>query len=429
MGHARKEGGQRGDAACLGAPAGDPVDVVEAGQGAGGGGGVGGFAVVHERHLADFGHGLLAMRQAGEALEGPGQVLAGQAQGADGPIGGGGVLPVVDAQQRAQTGDVHDLQGRGTGLVGQHAAFRDIDATFDAPASGHRQNAAPAPARQFGVNAPADIVVDAQNGDLRRGAAREDARFRGDVVGEAAMALQMVGRDVEQHGHVADQRAHEVELEGGDFQHIDAFGGQRRQIQHRRADIAAQPHAQAGSPDQMGDQRGSGGFAVGAGHPHHPAGRARAREQLHIPEDLDPGGERAGDQGMGRGMGERDAGAEHQGYEVVPFDAVEIGQRHAQRGGVAAAGRIVVPGVDRGAAGRQRQRSGNTGTAQAEDGHGGAGVARKVDHRPISASAWRGRPAPAQWRRSRSGSRSSARPSPSFRSGGGSAPCGRRVCR
>ena len=84
-----------------------------------------------------------------------------------------------------------------------------------------------------------------------------------------------------------------LDLEGGKLDDIGEVGGERLEIEHRLADIAAKRHALARGFEKMGGERGRGGFAVGAGDDHDLAGRRVARplaeEQLDIADHLDAG--------------------------------------------------------------------------------------------------------------------------------------------
>ena len=285
------------------------------------------------------------MRQTGEGLERLGDRAAGNAQRTHRSIGRSRVLPVVNTQQGADLGQVDNLGRLLVGVVDQDAVL-DIDATGHTPLHRNRNDLAAAAAGKLGVDAAADVVVDADNRSLRRSPAREDAGLGRDVVREVTVALDVVRRDVEQHRDVAHQRADQVELEGGELQHVDAVLLQRLEIEHGNADVAAELHLAARRLQQMRGKRAGCRLAVGTGDAHDPARRARAGKELHVADHLDAGGQRARDQGMGRGMGQRHAGRKHQGAEAVPFDPVEVVERDALFGSVSAARGIVVPGAD-----------------------------------------------------------------------------------
>ena len=85
----------------------------------------------------------------------------------------------------------------------------------------------------------------------------------------------------------------ELDLEGGKLDDIGEVGGERLQVEHRLADIAAKRHALARGFEKMGGECGRGGFAVGAGDDYDLAGRRAERplteEQLDIADHLNAG--------------------------------------------------------------------------------------------------------------------------------------------
>ena len=116
-------------------------------------------------------------------------------------------------------------------------------------------------------------------------------RLDAGIVLERAVAVEMVGRDVEQRRGVGREPRRKLDLEGGKLEHISEIGGERFEIEHRLADIAAERHALSRRLEKMRGERGRGGFAVGAGDDHHLARRRVARplaeEQLDIADHLD----------------------------------------------------------------------------------------------------------------------------------------------
>ena len=69
--------------------------------------------------------------------------------------------------------------------------------------------------------------------------AGEDLRLGCDVTRHPAMAVEMVGRDVEQHGDPAGERGRQLELVGRKLEHVAAVMAERRQAERGLADIAA----------------------------------------------------------------------------------------------------------------------------------------------------------------------------------------------
>ncbi len=60
------------------------------------------------------------------------------------------------------------------------------------------------------------------------------------------MPVEMVGRDVKQRRGVGCDPRRKLDLEGGKLDDISEVGGERFEIEHRLADIAAKRHALAG---------------------------------------------------------------------------------------------------------------------------------------------------------------------------------------
>ena len=85
----------------------------------------------------------------------------------------------------------------------------------------------------------------------------------------------------------------EVDLEGGDLDHVVAAHPRRIERQDRRADIAAELHVALRRRQEMRDQRRRGRLAVGAGD--RDEGRVGdvppplAAEELDVADDLDAG--------------------------------------------------------------------------------------------------------------------------------------------
>src|SRR5437899_160081 len=115
-------GGKRFDAALFGQPAGDPVDIFVAGQRFGGRIGVRGFRVIDVSNPLDRRDELLAVRQAWEGVKTRRRRLGGDAGMMNRGIGGGGVLPIMDAGQARETGHLEDAGALAFGVVDQTAA-------------------------------------------------------------------------------------------------------------------------------------------------------------------------------------------------------------------------------------------------------------------------------------------------------------------
>jgi hypothetical protein len=90
------------------------------------------------------------------------------------------------------------------------------------------------------------LVIDRADGDIARRLAGEDPGLDGGVACHAAMAVEMVGRQVHQDRRIGLEAWREVDLIGGELEDIDAAGSGRRQLKHRGADVAADMGIEAG---------------------------------------------------------------------------------------------------------------------------------------------------------------------------------------
>ena len=176
------------------------------------------------------------------------------------------------------------------------------------------------------------LVVDGDHG--RAGIGDQTLLDRG-IGFERAVAVEVVGRDVEQHADGRIEARRQVDLEGRALDHMEAAAAGRLQRQDRLADIAAKRHLAAGGGDEMGDQRRRRRLAVGAGDGDERRLRAMApplaAEQLDVADDLDAGGLGADHRPVRRRMGERHARRQHQRREALPVGDVQIDDRRCRR--------------------------------------------------------------------------------------------------
>ena len=94
----------------------------------------------------------------------------------------------------------------------------------------------------------------------------EDALLGERVVLESAVAVEMVGRDVEDDGDVGVELLSAFELKAGDFEDGPGVVGAFVDEGHDgHADVAADQRGKSGFLEDFAEQRGGGGFAVGAG--------------------------------------------------------------------------------------------------------------------------------------------------------------------
>ena len=109
-------------------------------------------------------------------------------------------------------------------------------------------------------------IVGVENAEVVLVLLGEDALLGESVVLEGAVAIEVVGRDVEDDGDCGMELLGGFELEAGDFEDgPGVVGAVVDQRDDRDADVAADQRGQAGLLQDFADQRGGGGLAVGAG--------------------------------------------------------------------------------------------------------------------------------------------------------------------
>src|SRR5690606_27584603 len=104
----------------------------------------------------------------------------------------------------------------------------------------------------------------ANGGNSTLGRVLEDPPLGRDIALHAAVAVQVVGRDIGQDGDVGGEAGGQVQLIAGDLDDIDLDLGGRRQGQDADAEIAADGDLEPGLFQHPADQGGGGGLAVGA---------------------------------------------------------------------------------------------------------------------------------------------------------------------
>ena len=235
-----------------------------------------------------------------------------------GGIGGGGVLPIVHAGQPLGLGQIEHPDRLRAGRVDQPAAI-GINPAARGLHYRDRHDCGGAGAPQLVGDRTADRVVDADNRGSGRALMRENAPFCGDIARHPAMPVEMVWRDVEQHGDIEGERVDQLELKRAGFEDIGAVAAERRQRQSRRAEIAADLHLPPCGGQNVADQRRRRRFAVGAGDPDIACIGPRPAEQLDIADDFGAGRAGACHDGMRRGMEVRNAGRQHQRRDLPPI--------------------------------------------------------------------------------------------------------------
>jgi hypothetical protein len=188
------------------------------------------------------------------------------------------------------------------------------------------------------------------------------------------MAIEVIGREVEQHRDPRVERIRRLELEAADLDDVQRGGRRLRDLRGKRgAQVAARRHVEPGVAENPRGQRGRRGLALGARNGDDPASEPAAC-QLDLADHRHPGSAC----GVDRFLRRRDPRTQHEelrrreqvsamrtGFEgdakrqqprgVV--NRIEVGERHA-----------------RAARGQQL-------------GRGSPASARADDHRPFSLNA------------------------------------------
>lgn len=353
-----EEWGEGGIVAALVFAAEDEVDAaVEGEQGLLGGVDVGGLAVVVVINAADVADELQAVLDGLEGLHGLADGFGGDAGEACGGDGGEDVFDVVRAAQ-VDVGEGEDRFGcAGFGGEEDDAVAVDEGALFDAADAAEPED--------LGVGLGGDhlgrFVFGVEDEEVGGGLVFGDASLGGGVVLEVAVAVQVVGCDVEHEGDVGVEAADGFELEGGDFEDVPGAGGAEfDEIDNGEADVATDEGLPLGVGEDMAEQRGGGGFAIGAGD-----GDDVSLERLGGEFELAQQRCAEAENLLDLRRGERDAGGEDD--EVLAAEgehAVAAGFDH--HAGFEEGGDFVGEGV--GGAG---VRDGDTGTTLAEEERGG----------------------------------------------------------
>ena len=217
-----------------------------------------------------------------------------------------------------------------------------------------------------GADAPRDgplrdcIAITVIGADNRRARVSENRLLHRRVVFKPAMAVDMVRRDVEQDRGVRVEAWRQVELEARKLDHIMAAVRERRQVEHRLADIAAKHRVFANRGEDVMRERCCGGFAVRASDGDHLCRGARsfalADENLGVADNLDA--VLAGELHcpMRLGMGEWHAGRQRQRIDGAPIRLAQIAKRQSSSPRRLAPALAVVPGQNLRPARQQRPR-------------------------------------------------------------------------
>ncbi|TPW04458.1 MAG: hypothetical protein FD124_2601 [Alphaproteobacteria bacterium] len=174
------------------------------------------------------------------------------------------------------------------------------------------------------------------------------------------MPVEVVRREVQEHRHRAAQAFLKIELIGGELQHVVGARVQRLEIEHARADIAADAHIAARGLQDVADQRRCGGLSVRAGDADDLRAAMRgqrvhgAGEEFDVADDRHADGAREFDHAVRTRMRQRHARREHERREPAPVAGVDVGEDNPFLLGVRACGLVVVPRMHVGGAREER---------------------------------------------------------------------------
>ena len=133
-------------------------------------------------------------------------------------------------------------------------------------------------------------IVDVQHGEVFRPLRGEQPRLGRRVGLHVGVAIQVIGRDVQQHPHPRAEPLGGLQLEARRLDHHEPPLGRRaaHRLGQRRAQVATDERGVPGGRQHLPAQRGGGRLAVGAGDGHHRRPH-EARRQLQLARDRHPG--------------------------------------------------------------------------------------------------------------------------------------------
>ena len=307
--------------------------------------------------------------------------------------GTGRVLCIVVARQGEHVGEV-DRVAVG---IDQHAGAVG-NAVGDRPIERHRNAGDAGTRRHLALDGARRLVLGADHGAIAGALPGKDVLLGGHVARNIAMAIDMVRRDVEPHRDVGVEGLQQLELVGGELQHVEAALAERREIERTAADIAADFAARTGLLEDVADQRRRRRLAVGACDGDELRLWLRPGQQFDIADDRLAGGARHDRDGMRRRQRAGNARADHERRDSRPIDRHRIGDpgsglcRRVTRRGTVVPGDTIDSGCTEGAHGRQAgaREPQHDERRTLEDG--------EIDHPFTGASGSPGRPSP-EWRR------------------------------
>ena len=254
---------------------------VEGPQRGGGGGDVGRLRVVHVGDPADLGDSLEPVGDAPEAAQAAHDGIAIDPRRKGDRGDGHGVAQVVLAGERKLGGGeqravgVKDLAaGKADRAIGPGRARLD-------PVRRRRRPAGQIETREGGI-------VGVDHGDVARPLIGEDPQLRAEVVSERAVAVEVIGTEVEQHGDLRGEGLGVLELEGRALADDRRAGIERTGHRgERRTHVAGQ---RMGLPGRLADGTepfSHGRLAVRAGYGEEAVGQ-QAPAELELADHRQP---------------------------------------------------------------------------------------------------------------------------------------------
>ena len=173
------------------------------------------------------------------------------------------------------------------------------------------------------------------------------------------MAVQMIGRDVEDQRDFGFESYHRFELKAGEFQDDRGAGrGLCHQVRDGYADVAADKRGTPGVLEDVADKRGGGGLTIGAGDADD-----MALQLLRGKFEFAGNASAPGSGAFENRQFQRDAGRLNEQVEAIGIGLELGGLREIGLGGL----RAVIGDDNMGAPRAQEFRGGQTGLAAADD--------------------------------------------------------------
>ena len=206
-------------------------------------------------------HGLVGST-GGQRRRGGGKRVAGVVRTLDLEAIGvdeGMLLPLEGHDERAFAVDERGVVGAATGA---HVALQ----AFCRAHGDHGEAAAAVDAAQAADLGADDVVGGVHDRDRARDLSKvvEHLHLGGGIVFQRMVPMQMVGRDVEQHGHIGREQLRGCELIRRHLGHVDVGFAGGHGGDARVADVADGAACHARGAKQMVGQSGDGGLAVGS---------------------------------------------------------------------------------------------------------------------------------------------------------------------